>query len=61
MGSIWIYFLILGLLGLLCLAFNTTKLRQIVSSTFDQRLLSWLLKLTEASFWFDAVILLMAK
>jgi hypothetical protein len=60
-GSIWIYFLILGLHGLIVIVFNVTKLRENVRSSLDENLVGWLLKITQTSFWFDAVILLMAQ
>lgn len=53
--------MILALHGLLCLAFNATKLRKSVTFNLDESLMGWLLRITHTSLWFDAVILLMAK
>ena len=60
-GSIWIYFLILALHGLLVLVFNTTQLREKLRATLDENLMAWLLRITHTSIWFDALILLMAQ
>lgn len=60
-GSIWVYFVIVCLHGLLVVALNVTKLRNRVKENLDEDLMGWLLKISQASYWFDTLIILMAE
>ena len=53
--------MILGLHGLLIVALNVTNLRKKVKENLDEDLMGWLLRISQTSYWFDALVFLMAE